>query len=55
MMPPAVENPFVIGKWPFYILGLEVVGFLHIILMYSFVNNYRRLKGYIQLKKEPVV
>ena len=30
---PIVENPFLIGEWPWYILGFEVAGILHIAIM----------------------
>jgi len=31
---PNVENPFLIGDWPFYIIGLELAVVLHAILVY---------------------
>jgi hypothetical integral membrane protein (TIGR02206 family) len=31
---PVVENPFVIGDWPWYILGFELAGILHFGLVY---------------------
>lgn len=31
---PEVENPFVIGEWPYYILILEFVALLHFIVFY---------------------
>jgi hypothetical integral membrane protein (TIGR02206 family) len=31
---PEVENPFVIGDWPYYILILEAVALLHFIVFY---------------------
>lgn len=31
---PIVSNPFVIGDWPWYILGLEIAGLLHVLLLY---------------------
>ncbi len=31
---PEVENPFVIGEWPYYILILELVALLHFIIFY---------------------
>ena len=54
MIAPEAENPFVIGEWPFYIIGLQVVGFIHIILFYSLFSNYSRIKNYIQLNKRTV-
>jgi hypothetical integral membrane protein (TIGR02206 family) len=32
---PLVENPLLIGDWPFYILFLELFVFLHIVLIYK--------------------
>ena len=31
---PNVENPFVIGDWPYYIIGLELATILHAIIVY---------------------
>ena len=31
---PNVENPFLIGDWPYYIIGLELAVVLHAILVY---------------------
>jgi len=31
---PNVENPFLIGDWPYYIIGLELATFLHAIIVY---------------------
>ncbi|MDP6457388.1 MAG: TIGR02206 family membrane protein [Candidatus Marinimicrobia bacterium] len=33
--PPVANNPFIIGQWPWYIVGLEVAGLLHLLLVYS--------------------
>lgn len=30
---PIAKNPFLIGKWPWYILGLELAGILHMFIM----------------------
>jgi len=30
---PLVDNPFIIGPWPWYIIGLELAGALHIFVM----------------------
>ena len=46
---PIVDNPFLIGEWPWYILGFEVAGALHILIMDLFFRirpfNKRRLKA----------
>tara|TARA_B110000438_G_scaffold298379_1_gene346514 strand:+ start:828 stop:1523 length:696 start_codon:yes stop_codon:yes gene_type:complete len=31
---PNVENPFLIGDWPYYIIGLEIAVVLHALLVY---------------------
>ncbi|MFQ6615256.1 MAG: TIGR02206 family membrane protein [Fidelibacterota bacterium] len=32
---PLASNPFVIGDWPWYLVGLEIAGLLHILAIYS--------------------
>ena len=32
---PIVNNPIVIGEWPWYIIGLQLAGLLHFIILYS--------------------
>jgi len=32
--PPIVNNPLIIGSWPWYLLGLEIFGLAHILLFY---------------------
>ena len=37
---PVVENPMLIGEWPWYIIGFEVLGFIHIYLfLFSSILN----------------
>lgn len=31
---PLADNPFLIGEWPWYIVGLELVLILHIAIIY---------------------
>tara|TARA_B100000287_G_C20557996_1_gene751267 strand:- start:426 stop:1118 length:693 start_codon:yes stop_codon:yes gene_type:complete len=38
---PLVDNPMIIGEWPWYIIGFELMGLIHIILFYA---GYRKLK-----------
>ena len=38
---PLVNNPMIIGEWPWYILGFEILGFLHI---YIFFRLYKLFK-----------
>ncbi len=38
---PMVNNPMVIGEWPWYILGFEFIGIVHILLFYF---GYRRMR-----------
>ncbi len=33
MHKPIADNPFFVGTWPYYILGLEVIVLLHLLLM----------------------
>jgi hypothetical integral membrane protein (TIGR02206 family) len=32
---PLIDNPFLIGEWPWYILGLEFAALLHFVLFYG--------------------
>ncbi|NBW33393.1 MAG: hypothetical protein EBR22_05500, partial [Cytophagia bacterium] len=32
---PLVDNPFLIGPWPWYLIGLEFATLLHFVLFYS--------------------
>lgn len=36
---PIAENPFVIGDWPWYVLGLELAGLLHFYLVYFILKR----------------
>mgnify|MGYP001261602611 FL=1 len=38
---PLVNNPMIIGEWPWYILGFELIGVIHILVFYF---GYRRMK-----------
>ena len=38
---PMVSNPMVIGEWPWYIIGFEIIGLIHILLFYF---GYRRMR-----------
>ena len=31
---PIVDNPLIIGEWPWYIIFFEIAGFLHILILY---------------------
>ena len=42
---PIVENPFVIGDWPWYIIGLELAGLLHFYLVYLLFGITKRIKN----------
>jgi len=44
---PIVNNPFVIGEWPWYIFGLQFAGLLHFIILYipfSFKNKFSEVE-----------
>jgi len=32
---PLIDNPFLIGEWPWYIVGLEFAALLHFLLFYG--------------------
>tara|TARA_Y100000768_G_scaffold377355_1_gene350484 strand:- start:1595 stop:2299 length:705 start_codon:yes stop_codon:yes gene_type:complete len=51
MKAPEAENPFIFGKWPLYIFGLQIMGFIHIALIYFLVKKYNTIKSYFQIKK----
>ena len=51
MAPPEVENPFIIGDWPWYIISVEMVGFLHMVLIYYLFIGIKSIKRNIVLKK----
>tara|TARA_Y100001935_G_scaffold89342_1_gene74103 strand:- start:987 stop:1757 length:771 start_codon:yes stop_codon:yes gene_type:complete len=51
MEPPKAENPFIFGKWPVYIVGLQAIGFIHISLIYAVFNKYNTIRSYFQIKK----
>tara|TARA_S200000501_G_scaffold78765_1_gene70554 strand:- start:1035 stop:1727 length:693 start_codon:yes stop_codon:yes gene_type:complete len=38
---PLANNPMIVGSWPWYILGFEILGFIHIYIFYKF---YRFMK-----------
>ena len=41
MEKPAVDNPLLVGPWPWYIIGVEVAGFIHILLFYWIFRKTR--------------
>ena len=38
---PLVSNPMLIGEWPWYIIGFEVLGLIHILIFYF---GYRKMR-----------
>jgi uncharacterized membrane protein YwaF len=32
---PSVNNPLIVGDWPFYILFVQLIGLLHIVVIYK--------------------
>ena len=40
---PLVNNPMVVGEWPWYILGLEILGLVHILIFYYGYRKFRQL------------
>ncbi len=41
MQKPAVDNPLLIGPWPWYIGGVEIAGFIHVMLFYWIFRKTR--------------
>jgi len=37
---PSVNNPLIIGEWPFYILVVQLIGFIHIFIVYQLSPKY---------------
>lgn len=37
---PIAENPLIFGQWPYYFLGFELIGFIHIIISYFIFKNF---------------
>ena len=33
--PPIASNPLILGPWPYYLIGFEVAGIIHIYLLYK--------------------
>ena len=40
---PLVNNPMIIGDWPWYILGFEILGLIHILIFYFGYTRMRPL------------
>ena len=38
---PLAKNPMIVGEWPWYILGFEILGLIHILLFYY---GYRQMR-----------
>ncbi len=51
MRPPEAQNPFIVGVWPYYIVALQVVGFIHIAIIYYLFNNYNRFKNMLRINR----
>jgi hypothetical integral membrane protein (TIGR02206 family) len=41
---PQVDNPFIIGEWPYYIIILDIVLLLHFIVVYFFLRKKIKTK-----------
>ena len=37
---PLVNNPLIFGDWPFYILSVQLIGLLHIVVIYKLSPKY---------------
>ena len=40
---PLVHNPMIVGKWPWYIIGFEILGIMHILAFYTGFKTMRPL------------
>ena len=40
---PLVRNPMIIGYWPWYILGFELLGFIHIYIFFKLYKLFKPL------------
>jgi len=38
---PLVNNPMIIGEWPWYVFGFEAIGLIHILILYY---GFRKMK-----------
>lgn len=47
---PLANNPFVMGDWPWYLVGLQIAGLLHLLAVYSpfGLQYYRQTAGVTQ-------
>lgn len=42
--PPIVENPLIVGKWPFYIIVFEILALVHFFVIYSLYQLFKKYK-----------
>ena len=40
---PLANNPMIVGDWPWYILGFEFLGFMHIYIFFKFYKLFKPL------------
>ena len=40
---PIAKNPMIVGDWPWYILGFELLGFIHINMFFKFYKLFKPL------------
>lgn len=40
---PLAKNPMIVGDWPWYILGFEFLGFMHIYIFFKFYKLFKPL------------
>ena len=41
---PPVNNPFLIGDWPYYILGFEFLAFTFFSILYLIMKSFDKIK-----------
>ncbi len=45
---PIADSPFILGNWPYYILGFQMIGLLQFYAIYYFLNKFRPEKEDIE-------
>jgi uncharacterized membrane protein YwaF len=40
---PIADNPFIMGEWPWYIIGLEFAGLLHFAIVYGIFLLFKKV------------
>ena len=54
MYAPKADNPFIIDAWPWYLGVMEIVAFIHMIIIYSMFVSVKKIKDKINIKERLV-